>query len=102
MGKRVDGLTNARPIKCHSQLAAALETLPKLFPACQQDWVKQAIEEVDRMALDRQQSAGGDHPLVADFWEKFEHLLRFEAADAEDTGDSVNRSRKAENLVAIN
>lgn len=102
MGKRVEGLTNTRPIKTHSQLAAALETLPKLFPTCQPEWVAKAIAEVDRMALDRQQSAGGDHPLVADFWEKFEHLIRYEAVDSEDTGDSVNRSRKAENLVAIN
>lgn len=102
MGKRVDGLTNARPIKCHSQLAAALETLPKLFPNCQKDWVAQAIAEVDRMALDRQQSAGGDHPLVADFWEKVDYLLGFEGVDAEDVGNSVNRSRRAENLIAIN
>lgn len=102
MGKRVEGLTNARPIKCHSQLAAALDTLPALFPNCQRSWVDQAIAEVDRMALDRQQSAGGDHPLVSDFWEKVDYLLGFEAGDAEDVGNSVNRSRRAENLIAIN
>lgn len=102
MGKRVDGLTNARPIKCHSQLAAALETLPHLFPNCQREWVAQAIGEVDRMALDRQQSAGGDHPLIADFWEKVDYLLGNENVDAEVNGNSVNRSRRSENLIAIN
>ncbi|XAI96232.1 hypothetical protein [Microcystis phage Mae-JY29] len=102
MGKRVDGLTNARPIKCHSQLAAALETLPHLFPNCQSEWVARAIQEVDRMALDRQQSAGGDHPLVADFWEKVEYLLAREQHDADVNGNSLNRSRRSENLIAIN
>ncbi len=102
MGKRKEGLTNARPIKCHSQLAAALETLPHLFKTCQPEWIAEAIAEVDRMALDRQQSAGGDHPLVADFWDKVDYLLTIEAHDADEAGNSVNRSRRSENIIAIN
>lgn len=102
MASRVEGLTNARPIKCHSQLAAALEALPKLFPNCEQDWVDAAIAYVDRMALDRQQSAGGDHPLVADFWEKVDFLLSKENDDQHENGQSLNRHRKSSELIAIN
>ena len=102
MGKRVEGLSNARPIKCHSQLAAAIEALPKLFPNCRQDWVEQAIAEVDRMALDRQQSAGGDHPLVADFWDKVDYLIGREGPHDHEQGKSLNRHRRAEDFVAIN
>jgi hypothetical protein len=40
MRKRVPGLHNARAVKCHSQLAAAVEALPMLFPTCQQAWVE--------------------------------------------------------------
>ena len=102
MGKRVEGLANARPIKCHSQLAAAIEALPKLFPNCRQEWVDQALAEVDRMALDRQQSAGGDHPLVADFWEKVDYLIGREGLNDHEDGKGLNRHRKAEDFVAIN
>lgn len=102
MGKRVEGLSNARPIKCHSQLAAALETLPKLFPNCRPEWVQQAIAEVDRMALDRQQSAGGDHPLVADFWDKVEFLIDRENQNQQAESRSLNRHRKPDEKIAIN
>jgi len=102
MGKRVEGLTNARPIKCHSQLAAAIEALPKLFPNCRQEWVEQTIAEVDRMALDRQQSAGGDHPLVSDFWEKVDYLIGRENETDHAEGKSLNRHRKADDFLAIN
>lgn len=103
MGKRVEGLTNARPIKCHSQLAAALEALPRLFPdRCKQAWIDEAIVEIDRMALDRQQSAGADHPLVAEFWEKVDFLLSKETVDQHENGQSLNRSRKPDQLIAIN
>ena len=102
MEQRVEGLTEARPIKCHSQLAAALETLPKLFKNCEERWIDEAISEVDRMALDRQQSAGGDHPTVSDFWEKVEFLLSREGDDQHDNGLSLNRHRKPEQYFAIN
>lgn len=102
MGKRVEGLNNARPIKCHSQLAAAIEALPSLFPNCRNEWVDQAIAEVDRMALDRQQSAGGDHPIVSDFWEKVDYLIGREKATAHEDGESLNRHRKPDELIAIN
>ena len=102
MGRRVEGLTNARPIKCHAQLAAALETLPKLFPNCRQEWIEEAIAEVDRMALDRQQSAGGDHPIVADFWEKVEYLVDRESGHPDPFHKSLNRHRKPEDFIAIN
>lgn len=102
MGKRVDGLTNARPIKCHSQLAAALEALPKLFPNCRDEWVREAVAMVDQMALDRQKSAGGDHPLVADFWEKYDFLLSREDDTAHKDGLSVNQHRDSSNLIAVN
>ncbi|VVT07200.1 toprim domain-containing protein [Erythrobacter sp. EC-HK427] len=102
MGKRVKGLSNARPIKCHSQLAAAIEALPKLFPNCRPEWVGQALSEVDAMALDRQNSAGGDHPLIADFWEKVDYLIGREKLNDHEEGNSLNRSRRPSELIAIN
>lgn len=102
MGDRVDGLENARPIKCHSQLAAALDALPKLFPGCRREWVEQAIEEVERMALDRQNAVGGDHPLVADFWEKVDYLIDREKVTDHEDGNSLNRHRKCDEFIAIN
>ena len=102
MPRRVDGLHNARPVKCHSQLAAGVEALAHLFPGCRPEWIERTLQEVDRMALDRQMSAGGDHPLVSDFWDKYDYLLSREADDAHATGLSINQHRKPESLIAVN
>jgi hypothetical protein len=55
---------------------------------------------IEALALDRQLSVGGDHPLVADFWEKVEYLLARESADAHG-GKSLNQHRNKDALFAI-
>jgi hypothetical protein len=54
------------------------------------------------MALDRQQSCGGDHPLVAEFWEKVEFLISREDSTAHAEGKSINQHRDRDRLIAIN
>lgn len=100
MPRRVDGLVNSRPIKTHSQLAAAVEALPHLFPGIRPEWIVETLQLVDAMALDRQQSCGGDHPLVARFWEQVEFLLDREKPEDHDIGKSLNQHRDP-NLIAI-
>lgn len=95
MKRRVPGLENARPIKTHSQLAAAVEALPLLFEKIQPAWIAETVALVDGMALDRQQSAGGDHPLVARFWEQVEYLLDREKLEDHTIGKSINQHRNA-------
>jgi energy-coupling factor transporter ATP-binding protein EcfA2 len=102
MGKRVAGLHNARPIKTHSQLAAAVEALAKLFPNCRAEWIAETLAMVDSMALDRQQSAGSDHPVVADFWEKVDYLISREDPTAHEEGKSLNQHRNPGKLIAVN
>lgn len=93
MPRRVPGLVNSRPIKTHSQLAAAVEALPHLFPSIRPEWIAETLQLVDGMALDRQQSCGGDHPLVARFWEQVEFLLDREKLTDHDEGKSINQHR---------
>lgn len=100
MPKRVNGLVNSRPIKTHSQLAAAVEALPHLFANIRPEWVRETLQLVDGMALDRQQSCGGDHPLVSRFWEQVEYLLDREPLDHHETGKSLNQHRDP-NKIAI-
>jgi len=102
MRRRVKGLGNDRVILNHSQLAAAIETLPLLFPNTRSEWVAEAVRLVDAMAIDRQQSTGGDHPLVAAFWENIEHLLNREDANAHAEGRSINQHRNPHEKIAIN
>lgn len=102
MRERLDGLHNDRIIKNHSQLAAAVETLPKLFANCRPEWVLQTLAFIDSMALDRQLSTGGDHPKVAGFWERFDWLIRREEATYWPEGRSLNQHRDRDNLIAIN
>ncbi|WP_068091051.1 toprim domain-containing protein [Novosphingobium rosa] len=102
MPKRKPGLYEARPIKCHSQLAAAVEALAGLFPSkLAQSWIDQTVAFVDAMALDRQTSAGGDHPLVVRFWELIDALLDREKATEKGTGLSINQSRNSKTTMAI-
>jgi excisionase family DNA binding protein len=91
MRTRVEGLHNDRVIKNHRQLAAAVESLPHLFPAIRPEWVAETLHLIEALALDRQMSVGGDHPLVADFWEKVEYLVARESADAHGEGKSLNQ-----------
>lgn len=102
MRRRVEGLENDRIILNHSQLAAAVECLPLLFPDTRAEWVAETVKLVDAMAIDRQQSTGGDHPLVAAFWENVEYLLGRENPGDHELGKSLNRHRKPQQLIAIN
>jgi hypothetical protein len=102
MPRRVDGLENDRVILNHSQLAAAIDTLPVLFPNTRTEWLAEAVKLVDAMAIDRQQSTGGDHPIVAAFWENVEHLLNRENVGDHELGKSINHSRKPDEKIAIN
>ena len=95
MPRRVKGLVNSRPIKTHSQLAATVEALPHLFPTMRGEWVTETVQMIDGMALDRQESCGGDHPLVARFWEQVEYLLDREKIDDHEIGKSINQHRNA-------
>ncbi|WP_333882847.1 bifunctional DNA primase/helicase [Sphingobium yanoikuyae] len=95
MGKRVKGLVNDRCILNHSQLAAAVEALRNIFPTIRPEWVEETVRLVDAMAIDRQNSCGGDHPLVARFWEQVEYLLDREKLDDHAIGKSINQHRNA-------
>lgn len=106
MKGRKPGLSNARCIKNHAQLAAALEATAAVLPLDRQtndEAVARTIQFIDAMALDRQQSAGSDHPLVVEFWEKVDFILSAEQrADGFDPQNSLNRSRRPDELFAIN
>lgn len=101
MRRRIDGLHNDRIIKNHAQLAAAVEALPKLFPNVRSEWVAEAIACLDRLAIDRQQSIGADHPVVAEFWEKVEYLIGREPGDAHKMGKSLNCHRDPDKMMAV-
>lgn len=102
MPKRVDGLINGRIIQNHSQLAGALEALPQLLRGVRPEWIAEALDLLDTLALDRQQSSGGDHPLVSDFWDKVDYLIGREDSTAWAEGRSLNQHRSRDKLIAIN
>ncbi|WP_260925375.1 toprim domain-containing protein [Novosphingobium sp. 9] len=101
MGDRVEGLVNDRCILNHSQLAAAVECLPGLFPDIRPEWIAETLQLVDAMAINRQQSCGGDHPLVAKFWDQVEYLIDREPGTAHAEGKSLNQHRKPDQKIAI-
>jgi len=105
MADRTDGLHNDRCILNHSQLIAALEATAAVLPIDREvgdEAIGQTIRFIDGMALDRQQSAGGDHPLVQEFWDKVDYLLDIEARAGTKPEDSINRYRDPAKFFAIN
>ncbi|SFG08974.1 Toprim-like [Novosphingobium sp. CF614] len=100
MGKRVDGLFNDRCILNHAQLAAAVEALPRIFPNMRPEWTAETLQLVDAMAMDRQNSCGGDHPLVSRFWEQVDYLIDREKPDDHFDGKSLNQHRDPA-LIAV-
>lgn len=104
MRKRVPDLHNDRIILNHGQLAAAVESLGRLIPEklLPKAWLQQTVEFVDRIALDRQQASGGDHPVVTRFWEIFDNLVAAEKEDQWRAGNSLNQSRKPDEYIAVN
>ena len=100
MEKRKEGLHDNRCIKNHAQLIAAIEATEKVLPL-REEWIGRTISFLDECALDRQQSAGGDHPLVHAFWDKVDYLLQLEAKAKRDPEESINRHRQP-HLIAIN
>lgn len=104
MKGRVDGLHNTRCIKNHSQLAAALEATAAILPLDRHagdEAVGRTIQFIDGLALDRQLSAGGDHPLVAEFWDKIDFIEATESKANTNDLDRINRSRRPDELYAI-
>ena len=103
MRKRVPDLHNDRIILNHGQLAAAVETLTHLIPEklLPPARIKQTLAFVDRIALDRQQSSGGDHPVVSRFWEMFDHLVSAEDDQKWAEGNSLNQSCKPDEMIAV-
>ncbi|MFD2578775.1 hypothetical protein ACFSTD_09665 [Novosphingobium colocasiae] len=97
MGRRVEGLVNDRCILNHSQLAAAVESLPHLFGReMRPEWIAETLTLVDAMALDRQMSSGGDHPMVAKFWDQVDHLIDAEKGDRSWRGQIAQPAPQAE------
>jgi hypothetical protein len=103
MAGRIKGLHNRRCIINHSQMAATVDALQLLFPGKLRDeWIAETVAHIDRMALARQQTSGGDHPKVAEFWEKYDHILARENPDQYEQGAGINLHRRAgEGLIAI-
>lgn len=89
-------IKNVRVAKNHGQLMAAMEMLNTLVTLPNQQ-LDDTQAELQRMAVDRQKAIGADHPIVQDFWETYEYLVR-------GTGDKahLNHSRTPENLICIN
>jgi hypothetical protein len=104
MRKRAPDLHNDRIILNHSQLAAAIESLRAFIPEklLPKAWIAQTLDFVDRIALERQQTAGGDHPTVSRFWEIFDVLIVNEAPEKWAEGNSLNLSRKPDDFIAVN
>lgn len=93
MLKAHPALKSVRICKNHAQMMACVEALEHVTPITGAQ-KQAALNALIDMAVARQQAINADHPLVTEFWEKFDHL--------NDTGgvEKLNHSRKDE-LIAI-
>ena len=104
MPGRKAGLHNPRVVKCHAQLAAAVDAMATLLPAniFPKETAAEAIQLIDDMALERQTSAAADHPTVQRFWEIVDYIISREQQGQYEDGTSLQQHRKPDQFIAIN
>lgn len=95
-------IKNQRVRKNHAQLHAALDATALIFPLSKEQ-IHETHEFIDQMAVNRESSLQGDHPIVAKFWEMYEALEAKCSGDTELISEArVNLSRKPDQFIAIN
>ncbi len=71
--QKLDGIKTIRIAKNHAQLMALVDCFSSVAKIGEKT-VEQMHGEVIRLAVERQQAIGSDHPIVAQFWEIYEYL----------------------------
>jgi len=83
-----------RLVKNHAQIMALVDCLPSVMPL-PMAYRDAAQAQLVRMAVERQQAIGADHPLVQEFWELYDHI-----ESAEDDHAVLNHAR-SDGVIAI-
>jgi len=93
-------IKSVRIAKNHAQLMAMVDALRHVIKLT--DLQHSATHaQLVRMAIERQQAINADHPIVARFWELFEHVDALNATGPSEHDTSINHSRDPD-LIAIN
>lgn len=93
MLKAHPALKSVRICKNHAQMMACVEALEHVTPITPAQKQASLTALID-MALARQQAINADHPMVTEFWEKFDHL------NDTDGLEKLNHANK-DHLIAI-
>lgn len=93
MLKALPSLKSVRICKNHAQMMACVEALVHVTPITPTQ-KQAALNTLIDMAVARQQAINADHPLVTEFWEKFDYL------NDTDGLEKLNHSRQ-DDLIAI-
>ncbi|AJG19105.1 toprim domain-containing protein [Cupriavidus basilensis] len=87
-------IKHPRLIKNHAQIMALVDCLGHVLPL-PKEYRDAALRQLTTMTVERQQAIGADHPLVAEFWEVYDHV-----ESAEDDRPVLNHAR-GDGLIAI-
>lgn len=93
MFKNHPNLKSVRICKNHAQVMAMIDALEHVVPITA-DQKRQTFDALMDMAVARQHAINADHPIVTEFWEKFDHL------NDTDGIERLNHSRK-DDLIAV-
>lgn len=92
-------IKSVRIAKNHAQMMALVDALRHVAKLT--DEQHQATHALlTRMAIERQHAINADHPIVARFWELFEHVDSLNRNGPSDGDESINHSHD-EDLIAI-
>ena len=86
-------LKSVRICKNHAQIMALVDALEHVTPITAEQ-KRLTLDTLLHMATARQQAISADHPMVTEFWEKFDHL------NDTDLGEKLNHSRD-DALIAV-
>lgn len=85
---------NQRLVLNHAQLAAMLDALKLVLPLTAQQ-MEESHAFIEDMLVERQEAINEDPPLVASFWEIYDHL------NGDDEHPRLNHARKDDRVIAI-
>ncbi len=91
---RIPEIRTVRIAKCHGQLMALADAL-RLVVKLSDDQAAAMRQQIQAMALAREQAIDADHPLVAEFWDMYDYL------NGGETMPLINHARSPQE-IAIN
>lgn len=104
--QKINDIKLQRIIENHAKIAAFLDCLKGVVPEIPDHIIDTAQQQIEQMAIDRQESLNEDHPVVQQFWAQYDYMnSRPEPGNRGNDFVDINRlnhSHNPDDQIAVN